>query len=721
MLTAMVGLQKKARKQRVLSSARLQAVRTYLLAILAFSLVLFSLSLVALVSQQQAVQELSLTNLRFDGERVADDIDAKAMNAAKGCLAAENLKNLTYRPDDERSPQKMRALRKAFAALKKGHPIADHFFIWSGGKFVFPVVTAPETEKIEDMVKGEAPSVASQFVALIAAARREENGRDKQHQNAVRLYRRAQSLPVSPRLKALAAYGAARAQQWVEGPDASLPAFQALLNNYGDEFSDRRIPYRLVLALDSNGLPDRLFPSWTQVLSQYYQRVIAGDWELSADKANSSLEEIEARLKLGLGARPESEFLDHLALARAAAAQMRGRLVVKPGEEVRSLQITQGDRIRQLFYRLHPGIAGQQVIVGFSASAAYIQDTLLRTSLAALPATSKVDGNIEDVYGGVEKEGTADDLYVPLKGSLSSWWLHIPTTTIQTSEIAAHREVWFLGLAAVMFLCILSIGVFLLIKVSSDIHWFQLRSDFVSGVSHELKTPLSLIRLYSETLADGEQNYPPEERHSYIRIIARESERLSHLIDNILDFSKVERGLTRTEMHEADLTPTVKQTVDDYSEYLFLRGFTVKMGIQPSLPPVKFNQEQVSQMVLNLLDNARKFSDKSRVIRVNMWREKDEVVLEVQDHGYGIPAAEQEKIFEPFFRVSRGNEKGGCGLGLYLVRDVIQGHGGRIEVFSEVGKGSRFRLYFPVIAAARGNFKPSVDTDRGRLYKQAEI
>jgi signal transduction histidine kinase len=264
----------------------------------------------------------------------------------------------------------------------------------------------------------------------------------------------------------------------------------------------------------------------------------------------------------------------------------------------------------------------------------------------------------------------------------------------------AHREVWFLGSSAAMFLCILVLGVYLLIRVSRDIHWFQLRSDFVSGVSHELKTPLSLIRLYSETLADEKQNYPPEERHNYIRIIARESERLTRLIDNILDFSKIEQGRRRHELQEADLAATVKQTVEDYSEYLFLRGFTVKTGIQPDLPPVRFNREQVSQMILNLMDNARKYSDKSRLIRVHMWRERNDVVVEIQDYGFGIPAEEQEKIFEPFYRMPKGSEKGGCGLGLYLVRNVIDGHGGRIEVVSQVGKGSRFRLILPSCAAA---------------------
>jgi signal transduction histidine kinase len=143
----------------------------------------------------------------------------------------------------------------------------------------------------------------------------------------------------------------------------------------------------------------------------------------------------------------------------------------------------------------------------------------------------------------------------------------------------------------------------------------------------------------------------------------------------------------------------VVQTIEDYSDYLNLRGFSVKTGIQSEAPPVKFNSEEVSQAILNLMDNARKYSGTSRLIRVHLWRLDGNIVVEVQDYGIGIPPDELDNIFQPFYRVTNQNEKGGCGLGLYLVAQVMQGHHGKIEVESELGKGSRFRLYFPVVQA----------------------
>jgi signal transduction histidine kinase len=252
-----------------------------------------------------------------------------------------------------------------------------------------------------------------------------------------------------------------------------------------------------------------------------------------------------------------------------------------------------------------------------------------------------------------------------------------------------------------MFVCIMGVGIYLLISVTRDMNWIELRSNFVSGVSHELKTPLSLIRLYSETLSDDDEEFSCEDRQSYIRIIARESQRLSRLIDNVLSFSTIDQDRKTYSLTEGDLASTVLQTVRDYADYLSLRGFAVEKEIPPDLPPVKFNREQVSQLVLNLMDNARKYSDKSKSIGIRMWQAGSEVVLEVHDHGIGIPAQEQEKIFEPFYRASQGGaDKGGFGLGLYLVRHIVVGHGGRIEVHSKVNEGSRFRLFFPLTKTA---------------------
>jgi two-component system, OmpR family, phosphate regulon sensor histidine kinase PhoR len=274
---------------------------------------------------------------------------------------------------------------------------------------------------------------------------------------------------------------------------------------------------------------------------------------------------------------------------------------------------------------------------------------------------------------------------------------------LAAASFPVSRELWFLGLSSAMFLSILILILRLLIRVSRELQLYELRANFFSGVSHELKTPLSVIQLYSETLADGDEELSAEERHNYMRIIARESRRLSYLITNILDFAKIEAGTWNHDLRFGNLGVIVGQTVADYSEYCSQNGFAIKTEIPLSLPRTRFDRSVIAQIIVNLLDNAIKYSDKSKSITVRMWSKDNEVALEVEDQGIGIPASEQAKIFEPFYQIADRKSKGGTGLGLYLVRHVMDGLGGRIDLTSVVGKGSKFTLFFPV------SFQPAED------------
>lgn len=221
------------------------------------------------------------------------------------------------------------------------------------------------------------------------------------------------------------------------------------------------------------------------------------------------------------------------------------------------------------------------------------------------------------------------------------------------------------------------------------------RADFVSGVSHELKTPLTLIRLYGETLL-YDDGFSPEGRRGFYQIITRESERLTRLVDNVLDFSRIDRGVKQYSFQEGDLASVVGETVEVYACHLRRAGFTVDVKLSSDLPRVRFDAAAVAEVILNLLDNAAKYCNQRKHISVRCRKEMDHVVLEIEDHGIGIPHSEQEKIFEQFYRGDGSADKGGYGLGLFLVNEIITAHGGTIEVKSQVGQGSVFRLAFPL-------------------------
>jgi ligand-binding sensor domain-containing protein/signal transduction histidine kinase len=222
----------------------------------------------------------------------------------------------------------------------------------------------------------------------------------------------------------------------------------------------------------------------------------------------------------------------------------------------------------------------------------------------------------------------------------------------------------------------------------------QSQADFVSGVSHELKTPLTLIRLYGETLQYGEA-FSEEERRSYCEIIVHESDRLTRLIERVLDFARVDRGEKRYDLQPGDFGSVVRHTLDIYGRHLQRQRFQVDVAVAPHLPVTRFDADAVVDAVLNLVDNAVKYSGQARYVGIHVRSEGERVVCEVTDRGNGIAPQDRERLFEKFHRGGNAAGKGGYGLGLFLVKHVMDAHGGTVEVDSEIGRGTRFRLVFP--------------------------
>lgn len=241
-------------------------------------------------------------------------------------------------------------------------------------------------------------------------------------------------------------------------------------------------------------------------------------------------------------------------------------------------------------------------------------------------------------------------------------------------------------------------GIFLSYRsVNKEVAVAKLKSDFVSNVSHELRTPLSLIRLYAETLEMGRIS-TAEKCQEYYRIIRKESERLTALINNILDFSRIEAGKKEYELRATNLAELVRTTLDSYRYQIQQHGFVFEEHIPDDLPEISVDREAIARSLLNLVNNAVKYSADNKYLGVNLYRSNGSVKLEVVDRGIGIPRAEQGKIFEKFYRACDPlvhNTKG-SGLGLSLVRHVVAAHGGQVWVESTPGQGSKFTIALPV-------------------------
>jgi len=275
-----------------------------------------------------------------------------------------------------------------------------------------------------------------------------------------------------------------------------------------------------------------------------------------------------------------------------------------------------------------------------------------------------------------------------------------PGTTIDEIGAKFLRYNYFV-LAALSL--VMAGGVFLTYRnISREMKLARLKSDFVANVSHELRTPLALIRLYAETLELGRLT-AQEKYHEYFRIIREESERLTALINNILDFSRIEAGRKEYDFKETNLSELVRTTLDSYRFQIEQNGFAFEEKISGDIPPVNVDREAIARSLLNLVNNALKYSKEQKYIGVSLYRSNGSVKLEVQDRGIGIAAAEQEKIFEKFYRCGDPlvhNTKG-SGLGLSLVRHIAQAHGGNVSVESVPNKGSKFTIALPIAPSTR--------------------
>jgi signal transduction histidine kinase len=378
------------------------------------------------------------------------------------------------------------------------------------------------------------------------------------------------------------------------------------------------------------------------------------------------------------------------------------------------------NRLNVLFWRRPPEDPG--LVFGAQLALARLEDEL-----------RPVIEHVESSLGGDICVALLDDTAKPVAQSRPGFrgnWKR-PFVATEIGEVLPHWEVGVylldpnkltrsaealkltLGLLIALLLAAIGVGSWLIVAdLNRQLTLARQKTDFVSNVSHELKTPLTSIRMFSELLAEGRVADPAKQR-SYLGIITAETARLTRLINNVLDFARIERGEKKYHFQPCDLVSVAREAGESYRPHLEANGFRFECELPPSPVWVNGDRDALAQVIVNLLSNAEKYSAERKEVGLRVeaqGRPLPYVEAKVLDRGLGVPRGSEEKIFEKFYRAHDSLSSGiqGSGLGLTLARQIARAHGGEVVYEPRETGGSCFSLRLPVRPGGPG---PSPQSD----------
>lgn len=254
-----------------------------------------------------------------------------------------------------------------------------------------------------------------------------------------------------------------------------------------------------------------------------------------------------------------------------------------------------------------------------------------------------------------------------------------------------QRRSWIYGISTVLLLVAMVLGVVLIVRdIAREKRVAQLQSDFISNVTHELKTPLTSISMFAESML-LKRVKKESDKDEYLSIILKESDRLKRMINNILEFSKMEKGKSEYHFADTNLASILKAAIGELNYWFDTDGFEVLTELDNQIS-ANVDFEKMKQVFENLLNNAIKYSPQTKKITIRLYVNTDKIRIEIEDRGIGIPEKELSHIFEKFYRINQKESISGTGLGLTVVKEIVEAHDGEIIVTSKVGEGSKFSI-----------------------------
>ena len=553
---------------------------------------------------------------------------------------------------------------------------------------------------------------------------------DGDYRAAAALYKELSSQASGGDLRAEMLIGQARCLQKGEDYGEAVRVYAQIASAYPDSLAPSGLPLGLLARLQAVecyrllGTPQEAARSALGA----YRELLEKPTALSEDqfKTYASLveEAIDSLLASDGGAKISEEIrIEHADLKKLRAVRSREweavGLIRKELVPELTRRLALADSYSQEPFRLSRNVEGRDLLLlagwipdrdgkaidgvfGVQLNNDHLSDAVLKEARAGAQLDEGAEVVLADLAGSPLSGRRSPTTALPLateyfEDGFPPWKIElfqVPTRAPGILDLRRNFYFWTI----LTLVVVLAFGAFLIARtIAHEMEILKIKSDFVSSVSHEFKTPLTSIRALMERLVDGKVR-DTVKMDQYFSIIAQDTDKLTRLVNNLLDFSKIEEGKKEYTFADTDFVPIVTEQVERFKKELTQEGPEIWLEIAGEIPTLRADADALSRALANLLGNARKFTPPGKTIRVRLAADSENVVLEVEDEGIGIPPDETDKVFEKFFqgRNALAQSTRGTGLGLTLVRHIVEAHGGKIFVESRLGQGSTFSMIIPL-------------------------
>jgi len=625
---------------------------------------------------------------------------------------------------NHQEPQQDSAVLRLLERLKSQQPLVEEVFLFESAEHVqLPLA------KLLFLSAGSAESLTPQPQPSALLLGRQYEFQQKRNQEALASYQQVFAQASNHQVKAEALNAIARVQTKSQLLPDAIESYRTIAQDYNDIRLGSGMPSGLVAQLELGALFVAVDDSSSavQTFIRLYQDLIHAEWTLEksqyeffAHQVEDAIDEIfsqdtqmqpyQSTFKTLRGEEKKQRGITErlLAFQKNASPNLRAKVPRKMEDshnQVRRFTLEIGEHSYLVSILSGQKGDGNQPngIWGLLLDSELLKTNLLAPVIRQHASSKDIQWIIRGRNGeAILQSDKPASIPMTVKssfiGNFPPWSLELYQQAPRLFEtlLSSRRGIYlymFILLAGILIF-----GLTLTIRiVSHELELGRMKSDFVSTISHEFKSPLTSIRQLAEMLQAG--RVPSEERRQrYYDVLLEQSERLSLLIDNILDFARMEEGKKEFEFEMVDIGPLLEELVSTIQQQVRHEEFTVEAEIDAPLPSIQADRAAITQAITNLIDNAIKYSAGAKKIYVRVFKDHQYLIIAVQDFGVGIKPEEIDRVFERFYR--GGDELTrtvkGSGLGLTLVKQIVQAHHGSVHVESEPGRGSTFSIRLPL-------------------------